>query len=297
MESLEKRVKQLEATWNQDENQLLLGGNEMSNSPNGGGVLKATPITIRQETLERYGKSSTEHFALTLEASTDGAKTTPGELLHHKRHLSASSDCSSAAGAQDVFCRYDRLEKGEGGDDQLPNMLGEPLPLNRSQSKFLIDEYFKTIHPIWPIVIESESRKLFHEINVTRSLSEPVKAALLYLMMSLACQSLEEKPEPVNIATFDALATSKRFYHYAQSYIYPTAFAGRRVTVLQALLLMALYQQNTMQFIECYLTVGHAARMAQSLGFHISRPDKASIRPEHRELQRRLWWACFCLDR
>ena len=124
VDSLEKRVKQLEATWTHDANQLLLGDNEMSNSSNGGGVLKGTPTTAsgaislsrsrtRRETLGRYGKSSTEHFALTLEASTDGAKTAPDEL-HHERHLSASSDCSSAAGVQDVFCRSGNLEKRRG---------------------------------------------------------------------------------------------------------------------------------------------------------------------------------------
>ena len=176
-------------------------------------------------------------------------------------------------------------------------MLGELCSLNRSHSKYLIDKYFETIHPVWPIMIESESRQSFHETSITHSSSEPVKAALLCLMISLACQSLEEKAEREKINSLDAMDTSEKFYHYAQSYIHPTAFAGSRITMLQALLLMALYQQNTMQFIACYLTVGHAVRMAQSLGFHISRPDKASIRPEHRELQRRLWWACFCLDR
>ena len=121
-------------------------------------------------------------------------------------------------------------------------MLGELFSLNRSQSKYLIDKYFEAIHPIWPIVIESESRQLFHETYMTLSSSEPGGAALLCLMMSLACQSLEEKTESEKIASFDAMDTSENFYHYAQSYTYPTAFAGSRVTMLQALLLMALYQ-------------------------------------------------------
>ena len=56
MESLGKRVKQLEATWTQDENQLLLGDDEMSNSPDGGGVRKGTPTTASGATSLEQGR-------------------------------------------------------------------------------------------------------------------------------------------------------------------------------------------------------------------------------------------------
>ncbi|KAF7504186.1 hypothetical protein GJ744_002605 [Endocarpon pusillum] len=52
-----------------------------------------------------------------------------------------------------------------------------------------------------------------------------------------------------------------------------------------------------MCFKEFYLTIGHAARMAQSLGLHISRPEIEDVQPQQREMRRRLWWGCFCMDR
>lgn len=67
--------------------------------------------------------------------------------------------------------------------------------------------------------------------------------------------------------------------------------------MLQALVLMALYQQSTLRSRQFYLTVGHAARMAQELRLYIPVPDSPSISPLIKDLRLRLWWGCFSLDR
>ncbi|KAL9595239.1 MAG: hypothetical protein Q9219_006573 [cf. Caloplaca sp. 3 TL-2023] len=116
--------------------------------------------------------------------------------------------------------------------------------------------------------------------------------------MALGCQQYESEVDGIEkISGSDAMSSGIDFYQRAQGYVYANAFTTCRVGILQALLLMALYQQASMRFNEFYLTVGHAARIAQSLGLHISRLELGSAQPQKRELRRRLWWACFCMDR
>lgn len=246
---------------------------------------------MKTETLRKYGKSATEHFALTLKASTENVETVSEESC--KRTFSASSNSSI------VIEEQSRDEKVDHEDalSRESKMLIDQSPLHDRHSRLLIDAYFELAHPIWPIVIESETRQLFSQIRLSDDSSEPIRVAQLYLMMSLACRHLEGTIKDVQASAVDAIAISEDFYRKAKSYIHANAFSECTGGMLQALLLLALYQQDTMQFVELYLTTGHAARVAQSLGYHISRPDNASIKPEYRELRRRLWWACFCLDR
>ena len=86
----------------------------------------------------------------------------------------------------------------------------------------------------------------------------------------------------------DASSSAENFYHRAQEYVYANAFTESSIRMLQALLLMAQYQQGVMRFNEFYLTVGHTARMAQSLGLYISPLETGTVSPQHRELRRRL---------
>ena len=90
----------------------------------------------------------------------------------------------------------------------------------------------------------------------------------------------------------DALSSAEDFYHRTQEYVYANAFTESSIRMLQALLLMAQYQQGAMGFNEFYLNVGH-----ESLGLHISHLETGTLSPQHREVRRRLWWGCFCLDR
>lgn len=179
---------------------------------------------------------------------------------------------------------------------QSPGM-SQLLP-HRRLAKILFEKYFEAVHPIWPILLETESRKRFDQTWVSDEPPEPLWMVLLNLIMCLGCQQCESEVESAyRLSGNDATTDGREYYQRAQGYLYANAFAISNIAMLQALLLMALYQQGAMRFNEFYLTVGHATRVAQSLGLHISRPELDSVQPQHREVRRRMWWACFCMDR
>ena len=167
----------------------------------------------------------------------------------------------------------------------------------RHIAKILFDVYFEAIHPIWPVLLEDESRQLFSLTWTLDKPPNPLWIVQLNLIMCLGCQHYENETDGIGIRGFNATSSGKDFYDRAQGYVYANAFTRSSVGMLQALMLMSLYQQEAMRFKEFYLTIGHAARMAQSLGLHISRPEIEDVQPQQREMRRRLWWGCFSMDR
>lgn len=233
---------------------------------------------------KRYGKSTSLHFAL---------------------NIKASATAMSENGTGDAASPDGRLGGADDGEEEewLLESTGQflgmsQLLLHRRLAKILFEKYFEAVHPIWPILLETESRERFNQTWISDEPPEPLWMVQLNLIMCLGCQQCESEAESAyKLSGNDATSDGKEFYQRAQGYVYANAFTTSSVAILQALLLMALYQQGAIRFNEFYLTVGHATRIAQSLGLHISPPELESVQPQHREVRRRLWWACFCMDR
>ena len=148
---------------------------------------------------------------------------------------------------------------------------------HRHLAKTLFAKYFEAVHPIWPFLLENETRELFSHTWTSEEPPEPLWLVHLNLIMCLGCQHYEEDGNGYLFQGCDAIGLGKDFYQRAQEYVYANAFTTSSIGMVQALLLIAQYQQGAMQFREFYLTIGHTARMAQSLGLHISRPEAATI--------------------
>ena len=260
------------------------------------------PQTPRpQEARRRYGKSSSLHFALHIKASATAMVEDDDPGCSGSRSSSGSNEYVSGLEVPSASSRTDDLEDAD--EDEVDNLVSNAGPYkpmsqllpHRYLAKTLFDKYFEAIHPLWPFLLEAETRDLFSHTWTSEELPEPLWLAQLNLIMCLGCQ--HHGTDGSDHLDFDATSCGKDFYHRAQDFVYANAFTASSIGMLQTLLLMAQYQQRAMRFNEFYLTVGHAARMAQSLGLHISRLETDTISPQHRELRRRLWWGCFCLDR
>ena len=69
------------------------------------------------------------------------------------------------------------------------------------------------------------------------------------------------------------------------------------LALVQALLMMAHYLQSTNLPARCWNVAGVAYRMAQGLGLHleVARGDR-SMPVLTREMRKRVWYGCVCLD-
>lgn len=71
---------------------------------------------------------------------------------------------------------------------------------------------------------------------------------------------------------------------------------GPELERVQLLLLIGTYLQSTDDAFKCWMSVGEAIRIAQSLGICFNH-DPPSESVAHREIKRRTWHACIWLDR
>lgn len=239
-----------------------------------------------------FDTSSTVDFALKIQASTLG-KPGPARVmttLDNNNNMSPTKDKETKL-----------VGSTQGGD----NWMALKLYLNHTYLRFmpqrviasaLLDRYFSAVNPVWPFLVEAVTRQ---RLDAIFSSDEPPKSiwmSQVNLAFALACQFYESETEAPLSDIYDA---GKDFYLRGQGFVIAHASDTCNITMLQNLLLVIQYQQGTMRSNECWLTTGHATRMALGLGIH---PASTSVTsethgPVENELRKRLWWGCFSLDR
>jgi hypothetical protein len=94
----------------------------------------------------------------------------------------------------------------------------------------------------------------------------------------------------------ERVVTGSRFFARAER-LRGTTEDGPSLENVQYLLLSGIYLQSTSKVFQCWMTVGRAIRMAQSLGLHLPQPPPYSETTARREYKRRAWYGCIWLDR
>lgn len=150
----------------------------------------------------------------------------------------------------------------------------------------MIEHYFVTVHTYFPIV--SKIRLYQHLAN---PLHEPGSdMALLFLAMKLACSEIPEGMQPQTQLYHDV----KSLYNFVESQ------NGFSIQMIQALLLIALYEMGHAIYPAAYLTIGNSARVGHAMGLHAKDVPQILARPTtvtEQEERRRVWWGVVILDR
>ncbi|KAF7626637.1 fungal-specific transcription factor domain-containing protein [Aspergillus flavus] len=154
-----------------------------------------------------------------------------------------------------------------------------------AQVRHEVDVFFNSVQTFFPIV---SKLRLYQQLSNADRRDDP-DLGLLFIAMQLHTRSCSE------VESGDLYRSAKACYVYIES---SNVFS---VKVLQALLLIALYEISNAIYPAAYLTVGHCARLGHAMGIH-QRSDSPQM--FHRvgtfvelEERRRTWWAVIILDR
>ncbi|EME46578.1 hypothetical protein DOTSEDRAFT_70550 [Dothistroma septosporum NZE10] len=183
----------------------------------------------------------------------------------------------------DAF-EYDRLQI------QMPYVKVPPGALtalgSSAELRDMIELYFATVHTYMPII---------SKIRLYQHLSNPMHEpgadfALLFLAMKLATSEVLEGMVP-----------RTQLYQDVKSFLsYVEAQNGFSMQMMQALLLLSLYELGHCIYPAAYLSIGHAARLGHALGLHERCAPQMLPRPNtwtEQEERRRVWWSTIILDR
>jgi len=166
-----------------------------------------------------------------------------------------------------------------------------PLIDKASSIHSIASSFFATIHPWLPII----SKQVFYKRLLNPLAGRRTELSLLTLSMKLCCTipADEEGESAVKTSLYDAV---KRFH-------YDVERAGfLSVHVLQAGLLIALYELGQAIYPAAYLTVGACARYGLAMGVNSfavasSTDGYGLLSWNDIEERRRVWWAVQMFDR
>ncbi|KAH8698843.1 hypothetical protein BGW36DRAFT_318480 [Talaromyces proteolyticus] len=150
----------------------------------------------------------------------------------------------------------------------------------------LLDVFFSTIHVWFPFISKSRLCK-----QTADPASLPADTILLFLAMHLLCHNPRDD---VHIGGVSLYATVKQLLVVVESNGLLT------LNMMQAAILIALYEICHAMYPAAYLSTGHCARLGYSVGLHDRRAPrvfpKLTTWGGNEEL-RRAWYAVMILDR
>jgi hypothetical protein len=150
----------------------------------------------------------------------------------------------------------------------------------------LIDAYFETINPDFPVLHEASFREVFEVWS-----SQPSTAMDPAWLCGLLCLLiLARRVAPVTIPE----EVERKWWRHVQTLL-PSVFFASNMFSVQALLLAALHLHNTSHRDACWNLTGTAVRIAYAIGLH--RDDiKHKQNLLGRELRKQLWWTLYAFE-
>ncbi|KAK7219015.1 hypothetical protein V2G26_007018 [Clonostachys chloroleuca] len=159
--------------------------------------------------------------------------------------------------------------------------------INAQTNMHDVDVYFNSIHTFLPIV---SKLRLYRELSAPQNCRKP-DTALLLITMQLHTRSLDSSDPP-----------SRDLYGLAKaccSHVERSNILS--VRLLQATLLITLYEIANAIYPAAYLSVGHCARLGHAIGIHDFKRAPQMLRTPtsatELEERHRVWWAVIVLDR
>lgn len=174
------------------------------------------------------------------------------------------------------------------------------FPARRKADNFL-HCYWEFIHPVFPVIHKTSfiakyeklwlSDDVEQQTDIDNDVDEVVFTSNLNLVFALGCQFTNLIP-----------ATQKRsaadeFYQRSRRLFVFDILDSKSITLVQMLLLTAIYLQSTPHANRCWNSVGLAVRVAQSQGLHLDYTGRKSESQLACQMRRRVWHTCVILDR
>ncbi|KAJ4301278.1 hypothetical protein N0V90_003369 [Kalmusia sp. IMI 367209] len=148
------------------------------------------------------------------------------------------------------------------------------------------DKYFAITHPWFPFI----SKKRFYDIYLRSSLPARPDIVLLFLAQKLITTLPPAHPQTPRTPLYHA---AKHFYTDLEG---SSVFS---VPILQAGILLALYEVGHAIYPAAFLSISACARYAYALGINVSKAvhTRKALTMVEVEERRRVWWAIVILDR
>ncbi|KAJ5741004.1 fungal-specific transcription factor domain-containing protein [Penicillium malachiteum] len=232
-------------------------------------------IGASSSNLEFFGKSSAGSFMRQITAGIDSSLVTQ-----------SSNGDDGAYSSSNLTQPSQRLFKPHGSEFEYV------LP-SRKTADSLAENYWNSTHLVYPFLDRASLEKDYRALwtGSPMNLDERIVIGTINMVFALGAQVSKA------VAPEQRQEIGRMYYDRAQNAIDDYIWDTASVDLVSYLLLTGVFLQTTNVSRRCWMVIGHAIRMAQSLGLHLLRP---SIRTQSRrkaEVTRRVWHGCILMDR
>ncbi|KAE8381312.1 fungal-specific transcription factor domain-containing protein [Aspergillus bertholletiae] len=164
---------------------------------------------------------------------------------------------------------------------------------SRKMADALLKAYWDTIYPVYPFVDRASFEKNYQALW-TGSEMQPhgrIVVGTVNIIFALGAQVLQSIPPERR------QATGRVYYERARGSLEGLSWDTSSLDLVAALLLMGVFLQTMNTPQRCWMVIGHAIRMGQSLGIHLLCPKVDGKSRRETEMARRVWHGCVLLDR
>ncbi|KAI8716340.1 Zn(2)-C6 fungal-type domain-containing protein [Fusarium sp. LHS14.1] len=163
----------------------------------------------------------------------------------------------------------------------------------RRRADHLLDVYWRCIDPLYPFLDRGQMESMYHRLWAEENLGKDTKIfiCLLNVVFSLSC-NLNARMEPEERTTNAAV-----FYRRSQALLDFSDVQSRSILTVQCFLLSGQYLQSTNESQQCWMSVGLAIRVAQSIGLDLVETSAGAPTTGLRETMRKVWHGCILMDR
>jgi hypothetical protein len=162
---------------------------------------------------------------------------------------------------------------------------------SRKTADGLLGVYWSLVHPLYPFLHRAETEAIYHKLWTGEGKDDDMDLCLLNILLALSSQLKEDvKPN-------QRQANANVFFLRAREFLYNDFWEGGSIRTVQCLLLMGQYLQSTNDPQRCWMVVGLAVRLAQSLGLHLEETLSRLQSIREQELVKKVWGGCVLMDR
>ncbi len=171
----------------------------------------------------------------------------------------------------------------------LSGNFGDYPPRHVAQSLFTV--FFDRLHTRWPILDRQLYQMVFEE-QYSRKVLPTEQKSILHLIYAISSSFLQLTKKNCEV-------DPER--HFAAALVpMDHILEAHNLATQQFLVLLALYGKRHPYGAGSWSQVRYAVTLCIELGLHrkrSERPSMAKISPRDSEIRRRVFWACYCLDR
>lgn len=149
--------------------------------------------------------------------------------------------------------------------------------------------YWDNNWSLYPAINRRKTEAVYESLWSSSTVYPLISFTLVNFCLAIGCHYCKLIPPS------ERKSTGGSFFARAGSLYQKTGEAQSHQRV-QCLLLFGIYLQSTSSVFQCWMTVGQAIRMAQSLGIHLAHSNSPET-TTYREHRRRTWHCCVWLDR